>query len=117
MRKILVVDDDVDLLLILKTALRANGYEVVTLDGGLQLLEKIQELKPDLIVLDINMGEWDGTVICNGLKKIPVISQIPIILFSGENKKRADDCKADAFIQKPISTNFFLKKVRQFTAA
>jgi CheY-like chemotaxis protein len=119
MEKILVVDDDVDLLLVLRHALKGRGYQVITLDEGSHVIDAIRESRPDLIILDINIGEWDGREICQEIKKTDAFRYIPIILFSAavDYEDATADCAADAFIQKPLSTSYFLKKIEELIAA
>lgn len=119
MEKILVVDDDLDLLLILRHALKGRGYEVTTLDEGSHVIETVTQLQPDLVILDINMGKWDGREICREIKHTAACRDIPIMLFSAEGDYDNAElgCEADAFVQKPMSTSSILKKIQDLIAA
>ena len=117
MEKILLVDDDEELLLVLQHALKANGYAVMTLSDGSQVLPTIGTFLPDIVILDINMGRWDGHTICKQIKSIEAWRQIPVVLYSGlaADKDTVTVCKADLFLQKPLSTSYFLKKIGNLT--
>ena len=113
METILVVDDDVDLLLVLQHALNANGYNAATLADGSKVMETIEAIKPGIIVLDINMGEWNGCAICAAIKNMAAWQHIPVVLYSGvaADKSIISNSKADLFLQKPLSTNYFLQQI------
>jgi CheY-like chemotaxis protein len=118
MEKILVVDDDEDLLLILWHALKGNGYQVTTLSDPGLVLETIAHTQPDIIILDISMGKWDGRDICAEVKKVEAYRHIPVVLYSGMvNANAQEKCQPDLFLQKPLSTNYFLRKIKELIPA
>ena len=78
--KILIVDDEPDLLELLKTTLDGNGYDVVTANDGLQGLEQVDNENPDLILLDIKMPRMDGYTMLRELKKSEKTKHIPVIM-------------------------------------
>jgi len=82
MAKILIVDDEIQLIQMVQMRLEANGYEVVTANDGVEGLKKVKSENPDLIILDIMMPKMDGFEACDLLKKDPQTSQIPIIFFN-----------------------------------
>ena len=102
--RILVVDDDTDILEFVEPFLSEQGYQVRTSPGGL-IFQHVQRDIPDLILLDIFLHERDGRVICKQLKANALTSHIPIILFSahafGENVLH--ESGADDFISKPFN--------------
>lgn len=114
MKKILLVDDDMDLLFMLKNALKANGYSVTVLADGSAVLKTIEFVLPDMIILDIHMPPWDGRTICANIKNIQAYQNIPIVLYSAleEDKDAVARCKANRFLQKPLSTNAFIDEIR-----
>jgi two-component system response regulator VicR len=100
MKKVLVVDDDRDIVEIVLTILKKNGFRALGRLSDFNLDETVREYKPDLILLDIRLSsEKSGTEICRELKKK---FSFPVILFSAELKVVWKDCNADGFIHKPF---------------
>ena len=87
MDTILVVDDDTDLLLVLQHALNANGYTATTLADASKVMETIEAIKPRMIILDINMGEWNGCTICATIKNTDAFKHIAVALFSNRCRR------------------------------
>jgi len=115
MKKILLVDDDMDLLSMLKNVLKSNGYSVTTLADGTAVLRTINYITPDIIILDIHMPPTDGREICRQIKNAPELRHIPVVLYSAlpEDKEAVKNCKADYFLQKPLSTSAFIEEIRE----
>lgn len=113
MEKILLVDDDLDLLYGLQHMLTKSGYEVHTLSQGTYVLQELEQFTPDLMILDINLGVMDGRQICESIKKLAAYQYLPILLYSAEDHPDLNvaDCRAEAFIQKPFSRYDFLQQV------
>jgi DNA-binding response OmpR family regulator len=105
--KILVVDDEVDLLNVAKIFLESKGYEVITATNGDEALEKVASEKPDAIILDLLMPKKDGFEVCTTLKTTAATSQIPIIVSSvlarEEDRAKALKIGADAYLTKPYN--------------
>jgi DNA-binding response OmpR family regulator len=109
LNKILVVDDDLDILEVLKFLLRKNGYEVVLLSEAKSVIETIQDTKPDIALLDVNLSGYDGREICKYLKTVLQVN-IPIVLFSANAsyKNSYKEYGADDFIEKPFEVKRLL---------
>ena len=107
--KILVVDDDLDILEVLRFLLRKNGYEVILLSDAKKVIETVKEDKPDIVLLDINLSGYDGREICKYLKTVLEVS-IPIVLFSANMnyKNSYKEYGADDFIEKPFEVKRLL---------
>ena len=107
MKKILVVDDDVDILNVVQLVLDANGFEVVAIPNWQHINTHVDEFKPDLILLDVSLGTQDGRNICKQLKSNHNTKHIPVILFSANHniEKSLSECLADNFISKPFDIN------------
>ncbi|MEO6218934.1 MAG: response regulator [Ginsengibacter sp.] len=101
MKKILVIDDNKDILDVVKIILTSHGFEVRTDTNGSNIDELITDFNPDLILLDIKLCGKPGTVVCRELKETHAI---PILLFSAcsAGKVAYKECKADGFINKPF---------------
>ncbi len=102
MKKILVVDDDVDILYIVQHILISHGFDVQTHSTGLNVPDIVMHYHPNLILLDIRLPGKLGTEVCKELKQIH--SNLPIVFFSAhaDQSKSFALCDADGFIQKPF---------------
>ena len=118
MNKILVVDDDIDLLNIMQLMLIRSGYEVRSLNNGKAVMAILNQDCPDLVILDINLGDADGRQICKDVKSMESFRFLPILLYSAEDRPKVDiaDCHADAFVNKPFIKKEFLKLVNKLIA-
>ncbi len=114
MYRILVLDDDADILALVKITLTLNDYVVEGIANWQQIDKSIITFKPDLILLDVALGTADGRDICKKLKSQKETQQIPIILFSAnvEMEKSTDGYNAQAFISKPYSLATMLQIVK-----
>jgi len=113
--KILVVDDEKDILELLKYNLTREGYSVITAPNGLVALEKLS-LNPDLVILDVMMPQMDGYEVCQRIKTIEKFKNTPILFLTARTSE-ADEIRglnlgASDFIQKPISINKILARVK-----
>lgn len=114
MKKILVVDDDPDILTLVKMTLNFNGFTTQVLSQWEDIDNTIKQFGPHLILLDISLGTADGRDICRRLKSKQDTQHIPVILFSAniEMKNAMKDCNAQAFISKPYEVKHFLETIR-----
>lgn len=85
MRKILAVDDDNDILDILRIILEDEGYEVETLSNGKNILDNLSNIRPDLILLDVMLNGMDGREVCRTIKEDAVFNLIPVIMISASH--------------------------------
>ncbi|MBL7151283.1 MAG: response regulator [Candidatus Omnitrophica bacterium] len=120
--KILLIDDEVELLKLLQARLQHEGYDVIYLDSGKDAASVAQEKKPDLILLDIMMPGKDGYDVCAELKKAGSdTASIPVIIFTAKPdwQKEMDSlgkfAKADDYISKPFDAEALLDKIKRFT--
>jgi DNA-binding response OmpR family regulator len=115
LNKILVVDDDLDILEVLKFLLRKNGYEVILLSEAKKVIETVKDTKPDIALLDINLSGYDGREICKYLKTVLNVN-IPIVLFSANAnyKNSFEEYSADDFIEKPFEAKRLLSLLHSF---
>ena len=114
-KKLLIVDDEPELLLLIEARLKANGYEVFTAADGQTALELAKKKIPDLIILDIMLPKMDGYKVCGLLKKDTRYAHIPIVLFTAraqtEDMRLGEEMGADAFITKPFDAQILLSKI------
>ncbi len=119
--KILLVDDERDLVETMVFQLGHAGYEVVTAYDGAEGLEKAKTEKPYHIILDLMMPKMDGYKVCGLLKKDARYSRIPIILFTARaqesDMKLGEEAGADAYIVKPFESKALLGKIESLLNA
>lgn len=113
MSRILVVDDDVDILSVMEILLTMKGFEVEVIAKGENIFPKIETFKPDLILLDVLISGFDGRSICRKLKENNDTKQIPVIMFSAHPGAAATIAEygANDFIAKPFDVTNLLAKV------
>jgi DNA-binding response OmpR family regulator len=116
-KTLLVVDDDAAVRESLEELLRHQGYRVLTAVDGEDGLRTVREQRPDLIVLDVGLPGMDGFRVATLIKRDPVLSQIPIILYSGRLEESfavlAYETKADYFLPKAGNVRPILDAIRQ----
>ncbi len=114
--KILLVDDDPDLLRALRLRLRANNYEVTTASDGYAAIAAAQKERPALIILDLGLPVGDGFVVLNRLQNSDALSGVPVIVLSARdpqnNEEKALKAGAAAFFQKPADNDELLNVIR-----
>lgn len=86
-KKVLVVDDELDMRTFIATLLESNGYKVVTADNGQAGLEKARQVKPDLITLDVMMPQESGVTMYREVKNDSELGGVPVLIISGLSKK------------------------------
>ncbi len=114
-RKILIADDEPDILEILKYNLSNEGYEVVTAKDGDEAIEKARRTQPDLIVLDVMMPKKTGVEVCQVLRAQPAFKETLIIFLTAVNDEGAQikglETGADDYISKPVSPRVLLSRI------
>jgi len=114
--KILVVDDDQDLVRAMRLRLRANDYDIATASDGYAAIATAQRERPDLILLDIGLPAGDGYVVLDRLQNSDALSAIPVIVLSARdpqtNEEKALKAGAAAFFQKPADNEELLNVIR-----
>lgn len=113
MKKILVLDDDIDILTVVQLVLEANSFEVMTITRWQLIYTRIESFKPDLILLDVSLGTQDGRNICKQIKSGKDTRHISVILFSANLnvEKSVTECLADSFIAKPFDINDLIQGI------
>jgi len=119
-KKVLIVDDEQDVLTYLRTLFQDNGYETAEAVDGKEAMEQVKAFQPDLITLDIIMPNQSGVGFYRALKKDDTLQKIPVIVLSGVAQYKAFFArdhhtvpKPDAFVEKPFDKNELLTLVRQ----
>jgi DNA-binding response OmpR family regulator len=114
--KIMVVDDDLDLVQALSLRLRANSFDTVNVCDGLSAIAMAQTENPHLIILDLGLPAGDGFVVLNNLRGYPTLASIPVIVLTARDpethEKRTLESGAVAFFQKPADNEELLSVIR-----
>lgn len=115
--KILVVDDSPTDLSLITSPLRREGFAVVTASDGEEALRKVQEERPDCVVLDVVMPKKNGFQVCRTIKNSRETQRIPVILLTSKSE-RTDEVwgrrqGADAYLTKPFDGEALLAQIRQ----
>ena len=115
--KILIVDDEEDIVAALSIRLKALGYDVIPAYDGMEGLLKAREEKPDLILLDIMLPKLDGYKVCRILKFDEKFRHIPIIMITAKgdesNIKMGEEVGADAYVPKPFNPEELMSKIEE----
>jgi len=115
-KRVMVVDDDADLLKMLKLRIEAEGLEFMSAQDGSEMLKVIKIKKPDAILLDVMLPHMDGYTALRELRKEDEYKDIPVIVLTAKEKKKVGDLfaleKIAFFVEKPFETQDLLKKIR-----
>ena len=124
-KKILIVDDDPDLVEAVSTILESKGYAVAAAYGGVEGLEKARTENPDLIVLDVMMPDKDGYEVCKELKADEKYHTIPILLLTAVVSKISTtkytqqmgmETEADDYVDKPVEPDELVRRIEVLIA-
>ncbi len=115
--KVLIVDDDKDVLRGMSVRLKASGYDVVFAADGISAISVAQKEDPEVIILDIGLPAGDGFSVMERLASLLPVAHIPIIILTArdisDNKERALNAGAQAFLQKPVDNDVLLETIRK----
>ena len=115
--KILIVDDEPNILMSLDFLMRKEGYDVLVARNGTEALESLAHHQPDLVLLDIMMPDVDGYEICKHIRSAPEHQHCKVIFMSAKSKEsdiqKGYDSGADFYITKPFSNKTLVAKVKE----
>lgn len=116
-KTILIVDDEPDVIFVLKTALERNGYKTRDACNGLEALAQVEEHPPDAIIVDIMMPGLDGHSVNLKLKENPRTADIPVIIITGKGQLKElldirEDIKVAAYLEKPFPVALLVDKLK-----
>ena len=116
MKKILIVDDEKDILEFLSYNLKKEGFSIYTASDGLEGLEKTKKIKPDLIIVDLMMPKMNGIEMCENIRNDKKLSNVIILFLTARSEDytqiAALDSGADDFLKKPIKPKLLISKVK-----
>jgi DNA-binding response OmpR family regulator len=114
--KILIVDDEPDLLRLLTYALQIEGYQIVTATTGAEALRKVQGERLDMAILDLMLPDMSGVEVCKQMRARPDTAELPIMILSARvqvaDKVRALQAGADEYVSKPVDSDELVARVR-----
>ena len=117
-RMVLLVDDEPDVVLVIRGRLTTWGYQVATAANGQEALEAVSRRVPDLILIDLKMPVLDGKETCHRLRADPCFSKIPIILITSSSQKAASEelaeLQTDDCLIKPFDPKELLAKIKKW---
>jgi CheY-like chemotaxis protein len=116
-KKILLADDSITIQKVIELTFSDEDFEVVTVGNGRLAIERVQDVRPDIVLCDIIMPEKDGYEVCDFVKKNPALSQIPVLLLTGAfepfDQERAVRVGSDGFLAKPFEPQTLIAKVKE----
>ncbi|MEJ2683595.1 MAG: response regulator [Candidatus Sulfobium sp.] len=117
MSKVVVIDDEPFILMMLEDRLRSAGISVVTLREGRNALEVIRRERPDLVILDWMMPEVSGLEICASIRRDPDLKDIPIFMLTAKGEDTHErlglECGVTRYITKPFSPKALIEMVKK----
>jgi CheY-like chemotaxis protein len=115
-KKILLADDSITIQKVIELTFSDEDFEVVTVGNGRLAIERVQDVRPDLVLCDIIMPEKDGYEVCDFIKKHPSLSHVPVLLLTGAfepfDQERATRVGCDGFLAKPFEPQTLIAKVK-----
>ena len=115
-KKILIVEDEQDILQLVRHYLEKEGFRPVTAMSGLEALKKVKEDKPDLVVLDLMLPEMDGLEVCKRLRSVPDTAMLPILMLTAKAEESDTivglELGADDYVTKPFSPKTLVARVK-----
>jgi len=117
-KTILIVDDNDDIVTTYRVVLDRMGYRVVVARNGIECLDMIDEVKPDLVFLDVRLPGLSGSEVCRSIKDTAKTTDIPVIAMtasvSGDTRKMMSEVGADDFLLKPIDVSDINRVIKKF---
>jgi CheY-like chemotaxis protein len=116
-KKILLADDSITIQKVIELTFSDEDFEVVTVGNGRLAIERVQDVRPDIVLCDIIMPEKDGYEVCDFVKKHPALNHVPVLLLTGAfepfDQDRAARVGSDGFLAKPFEPQTLIAKVKE----
>lgn len=112
---ILIIDDNEDILSMLKIMLELEGYRISIKENAIEIITFIGEISPDVILMDMLLSGADGREICKQLKAVSLFSKIPVIMISAHSEAKIECMEAGAeyFLEKPFDMNELFNTINE----
>ncbi|MBI5074634.1 MAG: response regulator [Nitrospirae bacterium] len=121
MHRILIVDDEPNIVLALELLMKREGYQVQSVDDGQKVFDALREFRPDLIVLDIMMPKMDGYEVCQRIRADASLKDIAIIMLTAKGreveKEKGLALGADYYVTKPFSTREVMMRINEILSS
>ena len=118
--RILIVDDEPNIVISLEYLMKKEGFEITVATDGEAALQKASEFVPDLILLDVMMPKKSGFEVCQALRTMPALAGVKIIMLTAKGREteiaKGLALGADAYVTKPFSTKELVDKVKEMLA-
>lgn len=115
---ILYVEDNLDNRTLIRRILMAEDYEVIEAENAAQAQERLKELKPDLILMDINMPDMDGYTLTAHIRSMPGFESIPIVALTANvmrgDREKSLEAGCDGYIQKPVDIDLLPQQIERY---
>jgi len=115
-KKVLIADDEQNIVISLEFLLRREGFEVFVASDGVDALAKLRAEKPDLVLLDVMMPKMNGFDVCQALRADPELAETRVLMLTAKGREtevsKGLGLGADAYMTKPFSTKELVEKVR-----
>ena len=116
--KLLIVEDNSELLELLRLNLKQAGFTVATAENGIEALRKARANPPDLVVLDLVLPELDGFAVCEAMRKDPNLAKVPLLILTGLSgeltRLTSLDSGASECVAKPVSPSLLVSKIKHW---
>jgi DNA-binding response OmpR family regulator len=118
--RVLIADDEPNIVTALEFLLRGRGYEVDVARNGAEALERIRATRPDLVLLDVMMPEKSGYDVCREIRRHPELARTKVVMLSAKGSQadmgKGVDAGADLYITKPFSNRELLERIGELLA-
>jgi CheY-like chemotaxis protein len=115
-KKILLADDSITIQKVIELTFSDEDFEVVTVGNGRLAIERVQDVRPDIVLCDIIMPEKDGYEVCDFIKKNAALAHVPVLLLTGAfepfDQEKAARVGSDGFLAKPFEPQTLIAKVK-----
>jgi DNA-binding response OmpR family regulator len=116
-KKILIADDEPNIVMALEFLMQNSGYEVRTVADGEQALSELGEFRPDLVLLDVMMPKRNGYEICQWIRVTPALARTKVLMLTAKGRdvdvEKGLGVGADAYVTKPFATKDLVARVRE----
>jgi DNA-binding response OmpR family regulator len=120
MHRILIVDDEPNIVLALQLLMRREGYEIQAVDNGEEAVLAVRDFQPDLVLLDVMLPRMDGYEVCQRIRADPSLKDVSVIMLTAKGREAEREkglaLGADYYITKPFSTREVVRKVKEVLA-
>src|SRR5258707_9238674 len=117
-KKVLLVEDNVELLELMRLNLKQAGFSIATARNGIEALKKARSVVPDLVVLDLVLPELDGFAVCETLRRSKETADLPVIMLTGLTSEMTRfaglESGANEYVTKPVSTHHLVSRIKHW---